>query len=194
VNPLRTDRLLLRDFVEADWPALHAVESLPEVARYQDFAPRTEDESRAYVLGSIDGAREEPRLVYDLAVVVADGDEVIGRCGLAVTALDSGEAVVWYTLHPNCWGQGYTTEAVRAILDFGFRELRLHRIWADCDPRNIGSWRVLEKVGMRREGHLLENAKVKGEWVDSLIYAVLAHEQGRRAASSSSPTTLVADA
>jgi RimJ/RimL family protein N-acetyltransferase len=62
------------------------------------------------------------------------------------------------------------------MVEFGFRELGLHRMWADCDPDNVGSWRVLEKIGMRREGHLRENALVKGAWVDSLIYAVLERE------------------
>jgi ribosomal-protein-alanine N-acetyltransferase len=173
---LRTNRLLLRDFVESDWPALHAVESLPEVAQFQDFATRTPEQSRAYVLDSMKGAAEDPRLTYDLAVILLADNFLIGRCGLGLTDPDVGEAALWYTLHPAHWSQGYTTEAARAIVDFGFRELRLHRIWADCDPANVGSWRVLEKIGMHREGHLRENAWIKGEWVDSLIYAILDHE------------------
>jgi hypothetical protein len=103
-------------------------------------------------------------------------DRLIGRCGLGIRDSEIGEAVLWYTLHPTYWGRGYTTEAALAIVDFGFRELRLHRIWADCDPANIASCRVIEKIGMRREAHLRENAKIKGKWVDSLIYAILARE------------------
>lgn len=173
---LETNRLLLRDFTEDDWPALHAVESLPEVARYQDFDPRTEDESRAYVIAASKDGEEDPRQTYDLAVILRGEGRLIGRCGLGISNADIGEAVLWYTLHPEHWGHGYTTEAARAIVDFGFRELGLHRIWADCDPANIGSWRVLEKLGMRCEGHLRENARIKGEWVDSLIYAILDRE------------------
>lgn len=175
---LRTERLVLREFREEDWPALHAVESLPEVARYQHFEARTPDESRDYVLGAIESAREHPRHTFDLAIVLPGKDRVIGRCGLAITDPDQREAVLWYTLHPDAWGQGFTTEAARAVVDFAFRELDLHRIWAECDPRNVGSWRVLEKIGMRREGHLVENVWLKGEWCDSLIYAVLAREWG----------------
>ena len=163
-----TERLLLREFAEADWEALHAVESLPEVARYQDFAPRSEAESRAYVAGAIAGAREEPRRVYDLAVVLLGEDRLIGRCGLGLGDPDPEQGALWYTLHPASWGRGYTTEAAGAMIDFGFRELGLHRIWADCDPRNVASWRVLEKLGLRREAHLRQNARIKGEWVDSL--------------------------
>ena len=173
---LRTTRLVLREFREDDWPALHAVESLPEVARYQWFEPRTAEESRAYVIGACEGAAEDPRRTYDLAVVLQAEDRLIGRCGLGITDLDLDQAMLWYTLHPAYWGQGYVTEAARELVDFGFRQLQLHRIWADCDPANVASWRVLEKLGMRREGHLRENARIKGEWVDSLIYAVLKRE------------------
>jgi len=173
---LHTARLLVRDFEEDDWPALHAIESLPEVARYQSFEPRTAEESRAYVLETMAGAREDPRYTYDLAVVLTEENRLIGRCGLHLTEPEIGEAVLWFTLHPDSWGRGYTTEAARVLVDFGFRDLQLHRIWADSDPANIASWRVLEKLGMRREGHLVENAWINGEWVDSLIYAILARE------------------
>lgn len=172
---LRTDRLILREFEEGDWAALHAVESHPEVARYQSFAARSEDESRAYVRGALADAAEEPRRTWDLAVALAADGRVIGRCGFGLDD-ERAQAMLWYTLHPDAWGRGYATEAARALVGFGFRDLGLHRIWADCDPANVGSWRVLEKLGMRREGLLRENARVKGEWVDSLIYAVLARE------------------
>ena len=173
---LNTERLVLREFAPGDWEALHAIESRPEVARYQSFEPRTADESRAYVLGTIQSAAEDPRMTYDLAVILAAEDRLIGRCGLGIGEDEPWEAVLWYTLHTNEWGRGYTTEAARAMVDFGFLSLGLHRIWADCDPANVASWRVLEKLGMRREGHLRENTWVKGEWVDSLIYAVLDRE------------------
>jgi len=84
--------------------------------------------------------------------------------------------MVGYSLHPDSWGQGLMTEAVMALVGYGFGVLRLHRIWADVDPENIGSWRVLEKIGMRREGQLRENALIGGEWCDSYIYAMLDRE------------------
>lgn len=174
--PLRTDRLLLREFVEDDWKAFHAIESRPDVARYQSFEPRTIAESRSYVREASQSAADDPRLTYDLAMVLNAEDRLIGRCGLGIIDSDLREAVLWYTLHPDEWGRGYTTEAARAMVNFGFRELRLHRIWADCDPANIASWRVLERLGLRREGHLRENAWTKGEWVDSLVYAILDRE------------------
>ena len=172
---LRTERLTLREFEPDDWEALHAIESRPEVAQYQSFTPRTPDESQRYVLDAIADAVAAPRLTFDLAVILMAENRLIGRCGLG-PGDEPREAVLWYTLHPDAWGRGYTTEAARAMVDFGFRTLGLHRVWADCDPENVASWRVLEKIGMRREGHLVENAWVKEAWADSLIYAILERE------------------
>ncbi len=180
---LKTARLLLRDFEPDDWPALHDVESHADVARYQSFEPRTPEESRAYVIAACEEAAQDTRQTYDLAVVLIAEGLLIGRCGLGLTNRDLGEGMLWYTIHPSYWGQGYATEAAHGLLAFGFGELRLHRIWADCDPANLASVRVLEKLGMRREGHLLENAWIKGAWADSLIYAILDREwntPGRR--------------
>ncbi len=173
---ISTERLVLREFEETDGPALHAFESLPEVARYQSFEPRSLAESHEYILASIVAAREDPRRVYDLAVITRADDRMIGRCGFAIGDPDDEQAVLWYTLHPDSWGRGYATEAARALVDFGFRELGLHRIWADTDPENVASIRVLEKLGMRREGYLRENARINDAWADSLIYAVLERE------------------
>jgi RimJ/RimL family protein N-acetyltransferase len=176
VLPLTTDRLLLRDFEETDWPALHTFESLPEVARYHSFEPRTEAESRAYVAGAAASATDDPRRTYDLAVVLVAEQRLIGRVGLGLGDPTAADGVLSYTLHPAYGGQGYATEAARAVIDLGFRELRLHRIWAECDPANAPSWRLLERLGLRREGHLRENLWFKGAWADSLIYAVLDRE------------------
>jgi [ribosomal protein S5]-alanine N-acetyltransferase len=173
---LRTEQLVLRDFELDDWSALYDVESRAEVARYQSFEPRTVAECRAYVAAAFEEAKQDTRSTYDLAVTLVSQDRLIGRCGLGLTAADLGEGMLWYTIHPSYWGRGFGTEAARGLLEFGFRELRLHRIWADCDPANVASGRVLEKLGMRREGHLLENAWIKGAWADSLIYAILDRE------------------
>ena len=81
-----------------------------------------------------------------------------------------------YELSPLTWGQGYATEAARAIVRFGFRELRLHRIWAWCNAANAGSARVLAKLRMRQEGRLRDKEYFKGRWWDTLIFAILEDE------------------
>jgi RimJ/RimL family protein N-acetyltransferase len=101
---------------------------------------------------------------------------LIGACDIFVSPSESREAHLGYILHPGFWGRGYMPEAARAVLKFGFEELGLHRIYAECHPRNTASARVMEKIGMRREGHFKENDWIKGQWQDSLVYAILEWE------------------
>jgi RimJ/RimL family protein N-acetyltransferase len=183
--PLSTPRLLLREFEEDDWRATHPYESDPDVVRYQSHGVRTPEESRDYILRVMALARETPRRVYDLAVVLREDHRLIGRCGMHVNNPELNEATLWYVLDRSQWRKGYISEAVRALVDFGFETLGLHRVWADCDPRNPASFRVMEKLGMRKEAHFRENVFIKGEWCDSLIYAVLDHEWRAHAARPS---------
>jgi ribosomal-protein-alanine N-acetyltransferase len=173
---LETERLVLREFVEDDAEALFAVEGDPTVARYQSFEPRSLDESRGYVRYAAESATWRPRSLYDLVIVRREDAQLIGRVGLQVSRKEGRQAALWYTLRPDCWGSGYATEAARALVAYGFAELGLHRVWADCDPANTGSWRLLERLGMRREAHHVESTWLKGGWVDSYEYAVLDRE------------------
>ncbi|HET9589619.1 MAG TPA: GNAT family protein, partial [Anaerolineales bacterium] len=79
-------------------------------------------------------------------------------------------------LDPEYWTRGYATEAAHAIVDFGFSQLGLHRVWSWCVADNLGSAHVLEKLGMRLEGRLRENEYYKDRWWDTLMYAILADE------------------
>jgi RimJ/RimL family protein N-acetyltransferase len=171
-----TDRLLLREFEESDAPAANAYERDPEVVRYQSRGTRTLEESLEHIRSSMATAREQPRRIFDLAVVLREGGPLVGRAGLKVMDPEIREAALWYVLHPAHWGKGYIVEASRALLAFGFGELGLHRVFVDCDPRNLASLRVAEKLGMRREAHFVENVWIKGEWVGTVICAVLDRE------------------
>jgi RimJ/RimL family protein N-acetyltransferase len=86
------------------------------------------------------------------------------------------DAMFWYVLDPAHHGQGYATEAARALLAYSFGELGLHRVWADVDPRNPASMRVCERLGMRKEAHHIENVFIRDEWCDTVIYAMLRRE------------------
>lgn len=79
-------------------------------------------------------------------------------------------------INPDFWGMGYATEVAKLLIKLGFREFNLHRIYATCDPRNIGSSKVLEKIGMIFEGRMRENLLMKDEWRDSLLYSILDKE------------------
>jgi [ribosomal protein S5]-alanine N-acetyltransferase len=173
---LTTARLVVREFVEADWAALHAFESDPEAVRSQSSGPRPAEVCRAYVRRRLADPAERPRRVYDLAVARRAEGDLVGRCGLKFTDAGLRDGTLWYLLHRAHWGRGDTPEAARALLGLGFAGLSLHRMWADCDPANAASTRVLEKLGLRREAHLRKHARLKGAWVDSLLYAALDRE------------------
>jgi [ribosomal protein S5]-alanine N-acetyltransferase len=131
---------------------------------------------RAFVRMFIVQREEEPRTKFQLAITLAPGGQLIGNCGIRMNTSDAREADLGYELDPRYWRYGYATEAARALLAFGFREGRLHRIWAWCIAENIASTRVLEKIGMRQEGHLREHEWMKGRWWDTLLYAILERE------------------
>jgi RimJ/RimL family protein N-acetyltransferase len=177
---LLTPRLRLREFEGDDWRATWAYESDPEVVRYTTHGVRTPEESRKYLEDSIATALEVPRRIHDLAVVLREDGSLIGRCGLKVVDAEQREGTLWYILDRAQWGKGYISEAAEAMVDFGFGTLGLHRVWADCDPRNAGSVGVLQKLGFRLEAHFRENVLIKGEWCDTLIHAILDREWAAR--------------
>jgi ribosomal-protein-alanine N-acetyltransferase len=170
---LRTSRLLLREFVAADLPPLRAIESSPDVLRHMTYARSSEADYDAFLRDCAGYAAADPRESWELAVV-AD-DVTIGRCGLKLEDRRR-QAMVWYLLDPACWGRGYATEAVGALLAFAFEELGLHRVYADVDPSNAASARVCERVGMRREAWFVENVEIRGAWCDTWIYGLLHRE------------------
>ncbi|MFC6997778.1 GNAT family N-acetyltransferase [Rufibacter roseus] len=172
---LLTPRLLLREFKEDDWHFTNLYEADLKVMRFQTQEVRDFKGSQEYIQQCIAEAKEEPRTLFDLAIVLRSTDMLIGKVGMKVD-YDAEEAALWYILNRTYWNKGYGTEAAQELLKFGFEELHLHRVWADCDPRNIGSYRIMEKLGMRREAHFRENIFIKGEWCDSLVYAILDHE------------------
>ena len=174
---LTTERLLLREFVQSDWQALYAIETDPEVQRYRtgqsDMAP---EQTRAWIRSRQTLAEAQPRLNYTFAIVEQRAATLIGCCCLNIRSLDLREGEIWYMLDRCFWGQGYMTEATWQLLSLGFQQLGLHRIWAQCVRENSQSVRVLEKLGMRREGHLREAYWQKEAWWDLLLYAILDRE------------------
>lgn len=168
---ITTPRLHLREFTLEDVNGLFTLESDPDVVRYQNYEPRTEREARDYVKGAIDSVQKKPRRWYELAVTL-DGD-FIGRVGGEV---EDRQALVWYAFLPSAQGKGYATEAMRAFLSALIREANLHRITLDCDPRNVASWRLAERLGFRREAHHVGGYWSKGVWTDSYVYALLTTE------------------
>jgi RimJ/RimL family protein N-acetyltransferase len=174
--PIETDRLLLRDFVEEDWRAVHEYGSDPEVVRYLPWGPNTEEDSRDFIGRAIAIQNEDPRRRFEIGIVLKEEGRLIGGCGIRENNATLREGNIGYVLNRIYWGRGIATEAARAIVRFGFETLNLHRIFATCFPENKASERVLQKCGMSLEGRLRENLMMRGEWRDSLLYAIIDHE------------------
>lgn len=173
---LTTDRLLLRDFVPEDWQAVLAYQSDPLYLRYYHWTHRTEADVRAFVHRFITQQQENPRKKFQLALILKDENRLIGNCGVRMDDTENRQGNIGYELDSRYWNRGYATEAASTMLRFGFEALKLHRIWACCVAENIGSWRVMEKLGMRWEGCEREKEFIQGAWRDQLLYALLDHE------------------
>jgi len=173
---LTTERLVLREFIEDDWEAVMVYQQKPEYLKYYDWIERSPDDVREFVKMFLDQQQADPRIKYQLAVTLRTSGQLIGNCGIRTKSAGAHQADIGFELDLLLWGQGYATEAAWAILQFGFEELHLHRVWSWCIADNLGSRRVLEKLGMKQEGRLRENESFKGRYWDTLIYAILEKE------------------
>lgn len=173
---LSTERLILREFRLEDWTAVLAYQSAPRYLRYYEWTERTPAAVQAFVGRFLTQQRVRPRTKFQLAVTLKSSGALIGNCGIRMASAGAEEAEIGYEIAPIHWGHGYASEAARAIVEFGFAQLELHRIWANCVADNVASARVLEKLGMQLEGRLRENEYYKDRWWDTLIYAILEHE------------------
>ena len=171
-----TERLVLREFVTDDWPAVLAYQRDPRYLRFYPWTDRAEAEVRGFVQMFVDEQAERPRRRFQLAITLPDGERMIGSCGIRRKPENDWEADIGYELAPEYWGLGFASEAALAMVGFGFRELGLHRISSWCIADNIASARVLERVGLRPEGRLRENEYYKGRWWDTLLFGLLESE------------------
>jgi len=173
---LTTERLLLRDFVESDWKPVLAYQQHPLYLRYNEWTSRTAEDVREFIQMFLDHQKQDPRFKFQFAITLRSTGQLIGNCGVRKETVTAQEADIGYELDPAYWGRGYATEAARAVLHFGFSQLKLHRISAWCVAENLGSARVLEKLGMRLNGQLPNHLYYKNRWWDTRVYVILHDE------------------
>ena len=171
-----TERLHLREYKTSDLKDVHEYGVDPQVCKYLTWGPNGEKETRDFIRKSIEDSKDKPRFHYQFAIVLRETNKVIGGAGLILTPADHRQAEIGYVLNRAFWGNGYMTEAVRALITYGFEQLKLHRIIAKCDPQNKDSERIMQKCHMRREAHCMKDQCIKGIWRDTLIYAILSDE------------------
>lgn len=169
---LDTPRLLLRQLRGSDINDVFAYASDPLVAEHTTWrAHKARSDSERFVQSILNLYRTQQ--VAPWAVVHKADQKVIGTCGFGSWQIYHARAEIGYALARPYWGQGLTTEAVTAVINFGFRKMELNRIYAFCLPENIASARVLQKAGMAYEGLLRQYALIKGAHRDLELYAIL---------------------
>ncbi len=170
---LTTERLFLREVRKSDWKAVHEYAIDPIVCKFMPWGPNTEEDTKNYIKRAMNFRKEVPRTTFELAIILKSNQKRIGGCCIVISDVGNKQGWIGYCLNKNFWQQGYVTEAAVKLLEFGFEKLKLHRIFATCDTKNIGSARVLEKIGMRREGQMREHKLIRKKWRDSFLYAVI---------------------
>jgi RimJ/RimL family protein N-acetyltransferase len=172
---LTTERLRIRWLEASDVPSLFEIFSNADVTRYWG-SPRLVDESGARdLLDEIHGFFRAHTL-YQWGIALASEDRVIGTCTLAALDKRNRRAELGFALDRAQWKNGYVAEALPKLFDFAFGELRLHRLEADVDPRNLASIRVVERLGFQREGYLRQRWLCHDGPQDTVFYGLLASE------------------
>lgn len=182
--PIRTKRLLLREARLSDYDDIHAYAVDADVVRYMDWGPNTPEVTAQALGGWVAMSAQWPRDEVNLVVELSETGRAIGAIRLSIQSKTDRTADFGYTLNKDYWRRGLATEAASAIVEAAFTTLGLHRVYATCDVRNAASYKVMEKLGMRREGTLLKNHEVRGRWRDTHVYALLAQEWAARRAES----------
>jgi RimJ/RimL family protein N-acetyltransferase len=175
--PIETPRLRLRFTMPDDLEPLLALQSREDVTRWLYWGPRDERQVRDSLALKLAATRiDADGDAFTLAIERKDSGAYAGDVGLYATAHEHRAGELGYILHPDHHGRGYATEAAAPLLELGFTCFGMRRIVGSTEARNLASARVLEKLGMRREAHFVENERVRGEWQSEFVYALLESE------------------
>lgn len=172
----RTARLHVRPFTAADVEAFVAYRADATVARYQSWSDYTLEEGRELIASMQHLAPDMPGTWYQFALESNATGLLIGDLALKVNDSEPSEAEIGFTLAPANHGMGYGTEAVRGLLDYAFRSLRMRRVIAVTDALNAPAAALLGRLGMRREAYLHDNVFFKGAWGSEFVFAILSRE------------------
>jgi RimJ/RimL family protein N-acetyltransferase len=180
-EPIRTERLVLRLMADADADDIFGYQSREDVCRYLLFEPRTHEEVAARiakhaVATTLAKDGDYLQLALELPATADTPSRVIGDSYFTISSLENSRGEIGWTLHPDFAGHGYAAEAARAVLRLAFEDIRLHRVYAELDPRNGASIALCRRLGMREEAFFVADLWFKGEWGDTGVYAILRDE------------------
>jgi RimJ/RimL family protein N-acetyltransferase len=170
---ITTERLLLREITWNDLEDIHRLHSKPEVDEYNTLGiPKNLDETRELMRPDIE-IKKDPQLRYTWRIILANTGDFIGLAAMTLSNDKYRLGEIYYKLLPECWGKGYATEAAKSLIVAGFDKFNLHKVEAGVATDNERSIRVLEKVGMTREGLRRKILPIRGEWKDNYHYAIV---------------------
>ena len=169
---IETERLLLRRMVQADFRDMYAYARLELVTRYLLWDPHPDEKYTYRYLGAVQRQYRAGEF-YDWAITLKTSGRMIGTCGFTSFSLPDDRGEIGYVLNPEYWGHGIVPEAVMAVMEFGFSELKLNRIEAKYVFGNDRSRRVMEKCGMRFEGVLRSYMKIRDRYCDIGFCSIL---------------------
>ena len=175
---IETDRLNIRALELKDKEAFFTYRNLPEVIQFQSWEPSSIEEIEAFINRNLAVTPNTPDTWLQLGICLRGGP-LIGDIGLHFLE-DGAQMEIGYTLTPVYQGQGYASEAVKAVVDYLFLTLKKHRITASVDPENQKSINLLKKLGFRQEAHFIKGILIRGEWCDDVVFAILDEEWNTR--------------
>jgi [ribosomal protein S5]-alanine N-acetyltransferase len=173
---LETERLLIRKIELNDVDDLFEVFSDPEVTHHMTWeVSKTKEETLKNFITVVMERHKKGESV-DWSIVHKDSKKVIGNCAFVGWSDQHSKAEIGFVLNKHYWGKGFASEVLKELIRFGFEVIQLNRIEGVCDPDNVGSEKVMQKVGMKFEGLLRKNEYIKGEFRDTKVFSILKEE------------------
>lgn len=174
INNLETDRLSLLEIEKEDLEKLHRLHSIPEVDEFNTLGiPVSIKDTEQFLQQQIAAKSKTPRSSYMWKVLLKETGAFIGVAGFSLSNNKFKLGEIYYKLDPQYWGEGYATELAKGLVLLGFNIFGLHKVEAGVAIENIKSVKVLEKIGMTREGLRRKILPIRGEWKDNYHYAIV---------------------
>ncbi|NEZ44276.1 GNAT family N-acetyltransferase [Paenibacillus alvei] len=172
ITELHTERLHLRKMKISDSSSLFKIWSDPDVIKFMNICCFTNENQAKEMINLIDDLSRD-RKAMRFSIINKEYNVIIGSCGYNTLDFENGKAEIGYDIAKSFWGKGYATEAIASLLDYGFSSLKLNRIEAKVDPRNVSSMKLLQKFNFTFEGTLRQYERVDGKFNDLSIYSKL---------------------
>ncbi|MDM8533630.1 GNAT family protein [Clostridiaceae bacterium HSG29] len=175
---LNTERLILKSVIIDNATEIFNYRSLEEVYKYQGFRPEKKEDVIEFINKNVVDEINIPDTWIQLCIFIKESNNLIGDIG--VHFIDDKQVEIGYTLSPEFQGKGYAIEAIKEVINYIFKILKKHRITASVDPENMRSINLLEKIGMRKEAHMIKSVWFNEKWADDVIFAMLEEEYNNK--------------